>query len=161
FDRSSAFERYVADSYARAGVPFPVAPVERPNVIAYLTAADGQGLADRTQRRFFSEGTLPEDAVVEPDTTAADVGKDARATLDHGLRGLPGLDLHAMGERRYVYAVAAGPGERVTSKIPRGAGGRAGARRVLGYERVPGRVRFFLDRSVFADTARALLPEIG
>src|SRR5262249_21401729 len=142
FDRSSAFERYVADSYARAGVPIAVAPVERPNVMAYLTAADRQGLADRTQRRFFSDGTLPEDAVVEADTTAADVLKDARGRLDYGLPGLPRLDLHAMGERRYVYAMAAGPGERLTTKIPRGTAARAGARRVLGYERVPGRVRF-------------------
>ena len=29
------------------------------------------------------------------------------------------------------------------------------------YERVPGRVRFFLDTAVYADTARALLPEIA
>ena len=32
---------------------------------------------------------------------------------------------------------------------------------LLAYVRVPGRVRFFLDEAVYADTARALLPEIG
>ena len=40
-------------------------PVQRPTVMAFITAADGQGLADRTQRRFFSDGSLPEDAVVD------------------------------------------------------------------------------------------------
>src|SRR3569623_2165504 len=34
-------------------------------------------------------------------------------------------------------------------------------RRLVGYERVPGRVRFFLDGYAFADTARTLLPEIA
>ena len=33
--------------------------------------------------------------------------------------------------------------------------------RLLAYERVPGRVRFFLDERVYADTARVLLPEIA
>src|SRR5262249_43425839 len=73
FDRGSAFERYVAETYGRGGVPAPAAPVSRPTVMAYITAADRQGLADRTQRRFFSAGSLPEDAVVDRDTTAVEV----------------------------------------------------------------------------------------
>jgi hypothetical protein len=164
FDRSSAFERYVAEAYGRVGVPAAGAPVDRPTVMAYLTGSDGQGLADRTQRRFFSEGTVPEDAIVERDSTAADVMRDARGTLSYGLPGLPRLELRAMGERRYVYAVTSGSnaGERLTSLPPRAPAAKPGvARKVLGYERVPGRVRFFLDRAVFADSARALLPEIA
>ena len=34
-------------------------------------------------------------------------------------------------------------------------------RRALGYERMPGRVRFFLDEQVYSDAARALLPEVA
>ena len=140
FDRASAFERFVAERYGRVGLP-PAAPVvARPSVMAYITAADGQGLADRTQRRFFSPGTLPEDAVVDRDTTPAEVMRDARGSLAYSLPRLPRLELASFGQRRYAFA---------------------GPRRLLAYERVPGRVRFFLDDAVYADTARVLLPEIA
>ena len=140
FDRASAFERFVADRYGRSGVPAVGPRVERPTVMAFITAADGQGLADRTQRRFFSAGTVPADTIVDRDTTAAEVMRDARESLPYGLPRLPRLELAAMGKARYVYA---------------------GPRRLCAYERVPGRVRFFLDDAIYADTARALLPEIG
>jgi hypothetical protein len=142
FDRGSAFEHFVAESYGRMGVPPAASPVSRPTVMAYITGADGQGLADRTQRRFFSDGSLPEDAAVDRDTTAAEVMRDARQSLPYGLPRLPHLALGAMGRRQYA---TAGPH----------------GRRLLAYERVPGRVHFFLDSAVYADTARALLPEIG
>jgi len=148
FDRGSRFERFVANQYGRMGVPAADAPVTRPTLMAFITAADGQGLADRTQRRFFSDGTVPEDAVVDRDTTAADVIADARGSLAYGLPRLPRLELRAMGERRYAYAIDT-------------QAGKPARRRLLAYERVPGRVRFFLDESVYADTARVLLPEIG
>jgi hypothetical protein len=140
FDRGSAFERFVADRYGRSGVPAPVAPVARPTVMAFITAADAQGLADRTQRRFFSAGSLPGDAIVDRDTTAAQVMRDARESLPYGLPRMPRLELGTLGQRRYAYA---------------------GPRRLFAYERVPGRVRFFMDEAIYADTARALLPEIG
>ncbi|MDB4980910.1 MAG: hypothetical protein JWM82_1662 [Myxococcales bacterium] len=140
FDRGSAFERFVADRYGQVGVPAPAAAVSRPTALAFITASDSQGLADRTQRRFFSAGTVPEDAVVDRDTTTAEVMRDARGSLDYGLPRLPRLELAGLGKKRYA---------------------SADGRRLLAYERVPGRVRFFLDDAVYADTARALLPEIG
>jgi hypothetical protein len=140
FDRGSAFERFVADRYGQAGLPAPSAAVSRPTTLAFITAADAQGLADRTQRRFFSAGTLPEDAVVDRDTTSAEVMRDARGSLAYGLPRLPRLELAVLGQKRYA---------------------TADGRRLLAYERVPGRVRFFLDDAVYADTARSLLPEIG
>jgi hypothetical protein len=158
WDRSSAFERFVADSYGRMGVPAPDHPVARPTVMAFITAGDGQGLADRTQRRFFSDGTLPEDAIVERETSAADVMRDARASLPYAYPRLPRLELKAMGERRYAYVAGpapAGPGTAGEAQAQAPA-----RRRLLAYLRVPGRVRFFLDRAVYADTAAALLPEI-
>jgi len=140
FDRSSGFERFVADRYGRTGIPAPAPAVTRPTVMAFLTASDSQGLADRTQRRFFSAGTVPEDAIVDRETTPADVMRDARASLAYGLPGVPRLELAGLGTKRYAFA---------------------GPRRLLGYERVPGKVRFFLDDAVYTDTARVLLPEIG
>jgi hypothetical protein len=67
--------------------------------------------------------------------------KDARESLAYGLPRLPHLELGSveLGQRRYALA---------------------GSRRLLAYERVPGRVRFFLDAAVYADTARLVLPEI-
>jgi hypothetical protein len=140
-------------------------------VMAFITAADRQGLADRTQSRFFSDGTLPEDAVVDRDTTTAEVLRDARASLPYAFPRLPRLELRAIGEKRYAFAADGLGGRDATGTA--GAAGTAslgGAaptihaaarRRLLAYQRVPGRVRFFLDDSVYADTARALLPEIG
>jgi hypothetical protein len=140
FDRGSPFERFVAEKYGRMGVPAAASPVTRPTVLAYITGGDGQGLADRTQRRFFSDGSLPEDAIVDRGTTAAEVMHDARQSLPYAFPRVPRLALDVIGERRY--ALSAG-------------------RRLFAYERVPGHVHFFLDRAVYADTARALLPEIG
>ncbi len=140
FDRASGFERFVADRYGREGLPASAPAVARPTVMSFITAADRQGLADRTQRRFFSPGTLPEDAVVDRDTTTVEVMRDARGSLAYGLPRLPRLELSSLGQRRYALD---------------------GSRKLLGYERVPGRVRFFLDDAVYADTARALLPEVA
>lgn len=166
FNRGSAFERFVADGYGIAGMPSAGKPVERPNVLAYFTAADSQGLADRTQRRFFSDGTLPEDGVVDRDSTPHEVLLSARDSLAYGLPGLPRLDLRQMGRRQYVYALGDERQGRLvlTSQAPRSPKGGAAAprpRRLLAYERVPGHVRFFMDRAVYQDTARVLLPEVG
>lgn len=156
FDRGSSYERYVADAFGRSGVPAPAAPVDRPNVMAYITASDRQGLADRTQRRFFSDGTLPPDVVVDRQTTPAEVMQDARESLPYALPGVPHLKLASLGDVRYAYAPVAddaGPDGTVSPTTKR--------RRLMAYLRVPGRVRFFLDPAVYADTASALLPEIG
>ena len=141
FDRGSAFEHFVTETYGRMGLPAEVTPVRRPTVTAFITAADGQGLADRTQQRFFSDGSLPEDAIVDRGTTTAEVMIDARGTLPYAYPRLPRLELKAMGRKHYAYT--------------------KDKRRLLAYERVPGRVRFFLDERVYADTARVLLPEIA
>jgi hypothetical protein len=146
FDRRSPFEHAVAELYGSSGVPAPTTVTTRANVRAFFTAPDGQGLADRTQRRFFSDGTLPEDGIVERDTSTADVVRAARDSLTYALPTVPRLELHELGAPRYV-TVSDAPGAR--------------PRRLLGYVRVPGRVRFFLDAAIYADSARALLPEIA
>jgi hypothetical protein len=141
FDRGSPFEQYVAETYGRMGLPNQVTPVRRPTVISYITASDGQGLADRTQSRFFSDGSLPEDPIVDRGTTGAEVMGDARASLPYAYPRVPRLELKVMGRKHYAYT--------------------KDRRRLFAYERVPGRVRFFMDQAVYADSARALLPEIA
>lgn len=141
-DRGSAYERFVAETYGRTGIPVAATPVKRPTVMAFITAADAQGLADRTQRRFFSEGSLPEDAVVDVGTNTAEVMSDVRESLPYGLPAVPRLELREISVRRYALTA-----DR--------------KRRLFVYERVPGRVRFSMDDAVYGDNARLLLPEIG
>lgn len=139
-DTGSPYERYVASRYGRAGVPAARSPVRRPDFESYFTAADGEGLADRTHRRFFSPGTLPADPPVDPAMNTRDVVRLVRESLAYPQPTVKALQLKEMGERQYLVLEG---------------------RRALAYVRVPGRVRFFLDEAVHADTARALLPEIG
>jgi hypothetical protein len=140
WDRSSTFERFVAARYGRLGVPAPRAPVRRPTLESYFTASDGQGLADRTQRRFFSEGTLPEDVPLDPATSTRDVVLAARESLAYPEPGVAGLELKEMATPHYMIV---------------------DGRRALGYVREPRHVRFFLDGAVYADAAKTLLPEVA
>ena len=156
FDRGSSYERFVADTFGQTGVPAPAPPVDRPNVMAYITAADTQGLADRTQRRFFSDGTLPPDVVVDRQTTPAEVMQDARESLPYAFPTVPHLQLAALGDVHYAYAPVAADAAPDGTLSP-----TTKRRRLMAYLRVPGRVRFFLDPAVYRDTASALLPEIG
>ena len=139
WDRASTFERYVAVRYGRVGVPAAAAPVRRPTLESYFAAADGGGLADRTQRRFFSPGTLPADVVLDAEMTTRQVLDDVAASLEYPLPAVDKLELRHQG-RRYVTAEG---------------------RRILGYERVADHLHFFVDEAVHADAARALLPEVG
>jgi hypothetical protein len=139
WDSGSAYERYVASRYGRSGVPAPSPAVRRPNLASYFSGGDGEGLADRTQRRFFSEGTLPRDPLVDESTNTRDVVRAARESLTYAQPAVGELSLKDMGERHYL---------------------TVDGRRAAAYVRVPGRVRFFLDEAVYADAARTLLPEI-
>lgn len=55
------YERFVVSEYGRVGVPdLDGAPVAKPRLDALFHDGDGSGLADRTQARFFTPGTLPQ-----------------------------------------------------------------------------------------------------
>jgi hypothetical protein len=58
-DVGSRFERVAALAFGRLGVPGPAKVIGDRPLRAFFTAADGSGLADRTARAWFSEGTLP------------------------------------------------------------------------------------------------------
>jgi hypothetical protein len=138
-DQGSRFERLVSDRYGRIGVPAPRQPVRRPTFDSFFSAPDGAGLADRTQRRFFSDGTLPEDVPIDAASTTRDVVITARTSLEYPRPTVGRLELRKPGKH---YLMIEG-------------------RRALGYERLPGRVRFFLDDNVYSDAAEALLPEVA
>jgi hypothetical protein len=140
WDDGSAYERYVASRYGRSGLPGAAPAVRRPNVESYFIAGDGEGLADRTHRRFFSAGTLPQDPPVDPAMNTRDVIRLVRESLTYPEPAVSELALKDLSGKHYLVN---------------------DGRRVLAYVRVPGRVRFFLDETVYADTARTLLPEIA
>jgi hypothetical protein len=55
-----AYERFVAARYGRLAIPEPSGtPVDKAHFADFLRDGAGGGLAERTQRRFFSSGTLP------------------------------------------------------------------------------------------------------
>jgi hypothetical protein len=139
WDRASRFERFVSRRYGKSGVPAPKQVVRRPTYDGFFAAPDGAGLADRTQRRFFSEGTIPADVPVDESSLPRDVVEAARTTLVYPAPDIGRLDLRVR-EPRYLMIEG---------------------RRALGYEWIPGRVRFFLDERVYSDAARTLLPEVA
>jgi hypothetical protein len=65
------YERFVVAEYGRVGVPdLGGPPVVKPTLNALLHDGDGSGLADRTQARFFTPGTLPDSGrYTRPQTT--------------------------------------------------------------------------------------------
>ncbi len=136
----SAFDRFVMARYGREAIPRPDKPISRPTLAGFFSARDGEGLADRTQRRFFSAGTLPADPIVDRQTSTKDVVGAARASLVQRRPTVGRLDLQEMGRKQYMLLEG---------------------RKTLAYVRVPGRVRFSLDQAVYEDAARALLPEVA
>jgi len=138
-DTGSALERFVADRYGAVGLPAPAKPVARSDFDSYFVASDGKGLAQTTQQRFFSTGTLPHDLSIDPTESSADVTSAANRTLRFGEPRLSTLDIRQDGKTRYVV--------------------RDGMR-TLAYDCSGNRVRFFLDERVRQDLARRWLPEV-
>jgi hypothetical protein len=136
----SPYEQFVAEHYGRAALPPAAALVSRPDIASFFASTDGKGLANRTQRRFFSEGTIPADVTVERDTKGTDVVRRARESLAFPSPTVSGLLLRPEQHRRYLAVQG---------------------QRVLAYENRGTEVHFFLDDAVYADMARALLPEIA
>jgi len=139
-NEGSAYEHFVAEQYGRTGLPAAAALVSRPDIASFFASADGKGLANRTQRYFFSEGTIPTDVSIDRDSKATDVVRRARASLVFPSPTLSRLVLRPTQHRRYLALEG---------------------RRVLAYENSGSQVHFLLDDAVYADMARALLPEIA
>jgi len=136
----SAYEQFVAEHYGHTGLPPAAAPVSRPDIASFFASADGKGLANRTQRGFFSEGTIPSDVSLDRDSKVTDVVRRARESLAFPSPTLSRLVLRPAQQRRYLVVEG---------------------HRVLAYENRGTQVHFFLDDAVYADMARTLLPEIA
>jgi hypothetical protein len=134
----SALERFVAEHYGQVALPVGAPAISRATWQGYFVAADGKGLAQATQRRFFSAGTLPRDIPCDDETTG-DVVALANQSLRFPEPRLSSLDLRRGSETRYV--------------VQDGA-------RILAYQRGVDSVRFFEDHAVFADIASHWLPRI-
>lgn len=137
--RGSAFDGFVAERYGAVALPAPGKPVVRPTLDSFFVADDGAGLAQATQRRFFSTGTTPRDLDVEPAQTGVDVATAASRGLRFAEPKLSALDIRQDGKVRHVV--------------------RDGVR-ILAYDCSGNRLRFFVDGAVRADMARRWLPEI-
>ena len=138
-DAGSPFERFVADSYGPVALPAAASPVSRPDVDSFFLAADGKGLAQRTQERFFSPGSLPQDVRYDAGEKISDLVRVVNQGLSFPAPEVTTLDLRQSGRTRYLT--------------------REGAR-VLAYQRNANKVHFFLDQTVYADCARLWLPEV-
>jgi hypothetical protein len=136
----SAYEQFVAAQYGHTALPAAATPMSRPDIASYFASADGKGLANRTQRRFFSEGTIPTDVSLARDTQVVDVVRRARESLAFPSPTVSRLVLRPAQQRRYLAVQG---------------------RRVLAYESSGTEVHFFLDDAVYADMALSLLPEIA
>jgi hypothetical protein len=81
FDSGSRYEAHVARELGRLGIPAPAGPLPRhPRFVDFF-----RELAERTQRGFFSPGTLPPPQGLGPHTTAAGLQARmaAQAPLPH------------------------------------------------------------------------------
>ena len=138
-DQGSLLERFVSDRYGSVSLPPAKASVSRPNLDSFFVAADGKGLAQATQRQFFSPGTLPQDFRFVPGQTASELAGVTNRFLRFPEPTVATLDLRQSGRTRYVM--------------------RDGLR-VLAYQRNGDRVHFFLDQAVHEDIARLWLPKV-
>ena len=99
WDRAPASSASSPSATAAAACPPRGRSVRRPTFDGFFAAADGDGLADRTQRRFFSDGTIPDDVPVDESTTPRDVVDAAQATLQYPAPDVGRLDLRGSGSR--------------------------------------------------------------
>jgi hypothetical protein len=138
-DSGSAVERFVSDRYGSVSLPPARAPVTRPDLDSYFIAGDGNGLAQATQRRFFSAGTLPQDFRFVSSQKPSEIVDAANRSLRFPEPKVTALDLRQAGRTRYM--------------VHDGL-------RVLAYQRNADRVHFFLDQAVYEDLARRWLPQV-
>jgi hypothetical protein len=110
-DRGSRFERLAALLYGRLGVPAPRAAAARARPRDFFTAEDGAGLADVTNRRWYSSGTLPRAVLAPADPARGDVQKRVAGAqvyaqpaprADVKLGPPPGPDGHALRDEAGV-----------------------------------------------------------
>jgi hypothetical protein len=134
----SRFEEFVADRFGAVALPPSLPMVSRPDLASFFVAADGKGLAQATQARFFSAGTLPPDLVC----SGGDGPEEAAKLVNQSLKfPEPKFDAIDLSPSTTHYLVQSGI-------------------KVAAYRRVGDTIHFFLDQDVYAAVADAWLPMI-
>jgi hypothetical protein len=135
----SALEHFVADRYGAVALPPAAAKVTRPDVDSFFVAADGKGLAQRTQARFFSAGTVPPDIRYDAREQPAELLRLVNQSLPFRAPEVTSLEVGQAGRTGYVQLDGV---------------------RVLAYQRNANKIHFFLDEQIYGDCARRWLPEV-
>jgi hypothetical protein len=140
FDSGSEFERFVADHFGSVSLPMATAPVKRSDLDSFFVASDGKGLAQITQQRFFSAGTVPTAVHYHVGDDAAELVRAANQSLHLPEPKLTKLTVPEPDHIHYV---------------------KRDGLRILAYRRLGNTVQFFLDKAIYADVARRCLPEVA
>ncbi len=138
-DQGSALEIFVADRYGAVALPRSATPIPRPDLRSFFVADDGKGLAQLTQQRFFSAGTLPKDFTCVPGDGDLEAAGLVNQTLGFAEPKFDVLELRQSDRPHYLV--------------------RDGVK-IAAYRRVGNKIHFFLDKAVYADLARTWLPEV-
>jgi hypothetical protein len=140
-DRGSRFERLATLLDGRLGVPAPEAPVARPHARDFFTAADGKGLADLTNARWYSSGTLPHTVDVPRHPQRGEVLERVRAAQRYA-RPRPEHDLSLSTT------------DAVALRDERGVC-------LANYRVADEELRFFISDECAAEQLAAILPQVG
>jgi hypothetical protein len=134
-DLGSRFERIAALAYGRLGVPGPSRVITRAHLRDYFTSADGNGLADKIAKSYFSPNTLPE---------PTHVGEETHPRL---VRPQPGLPTR-------LNLMAASRDDGTTLRSPDGT--------CLARHKVDhGVLQFTIDDDCMLEQVSAILPEVA
>lgn len=141
-DRVSAYEDLVRKRYGRAGIPRVTGAVPHHlRLDAFFTNAKATGLADRTQRHFYSLGSLPRTRTLSPGTPLAALLRTVNRSQPYPWPRVRHLLLrHA--RRGGIYDATANNPHRFAYRVTR-----------------RGRLEFTLDSVCYRSTAERLVPE--
>jgi hypothetical protein len=141
-DRASAYEILVRRRYGRTGIPKPSGTIPRYSRFDdFFTNPRATGLAQRTQRRFFSLGSLPAPVRLDRTMSSQEVHEALRKTMNLPGPPIRGLKLRTAGSAGLYYGTRSNPylfAYRVTSR---------------------GWLSFTLDDRCYKASAKRLVPE--
>lgn len=143
-DRGSRFERIAALAFGRLGIPEPADAPTISSLAAFFSNSEGTGLADITERSYFSGGTLPDATNVQRNAGASVLQARIQARLRRPEPSPPPrLD-----------AVAARNRKGATWADERGVC-------LTRYQWELGKVRFWIDDDCALQQLEAILPQVG
>lgn len=139
--RRSSYEYYVEHYYRRNGIPeYTGKAIKRPSFAAFFSTTAQQGLADLTQRSFFSPGSIPQPIFLNEKITKKQLYQKITRSMPYALPKIENLDLSdAHLHTKYLWSNKS---------------------RLLAYRIIPKKrtLNFFLDYNCHAANARILLP---